>query len=161
MGEYEERYPDAFGRGEETETEPKHRPFRGLPRQVRSEEPVPADAPTVAEGTNLPNPPVAKPAPVHHEPLPRRVFVERPAADIRANVEERLKDAPYVDASTISVAVDGSEVRLDGTVSTLFAVSVARSLASNVPGVSRVQVQLRVAPAPRGYEMAPDNPERH
>jgi hypothetical protein len=40
------------------------------------------------------------------------------------------------------------------------AISLARALVSNIAGVSRVQVQLRVQPVPRTYEGAAAVPLR-
>ena len=96
------------------------------------------------------------PGPERGQERPRRVFIERVPGDVQRDVQERLNDSPFVDASGISVSVAASEVTLDGTVDTPFAVSVAKSLASNVSGVGRVVSQLQVKPAPRGYAMVPD-----
>src|SRR5665213_826846 len=152
MGEYEDRYPDSFGRGEETASTPQHRHFVGLdlPRQVRDDEPAIAEKPDEAP----PAPPLAQSSERHHE-HPRRVFIEREPRVIQEDVQERLGESPFVDAAGISVLVEGSTVTLDGTVDSLFAVSVAKSLASNVPGVSRVQAELRVVPTLRSYAVAP------
>jgi hypothetical protein len=117
---------------------------------VRDERQPTAEAPAVAEGATPAAAPAAPAAAAEHHDQPvRRVFVERPAEDIRKDVEERLRDNPYVDATGISVVVDGSDVTLEGLVDGLFAVSVARSLAANVAGVRRVETQLKVRPAPR------------
>jgi hypothetical protein len=164
MGEYEDRYPDAYGRDEEVEAKetPKdtHRHFRGtgLPRQVRSDPPpvvVPAnvlDAPPVVtiEEPSTPSPPL--------RPVERpRPSTERSSREIHDDVAEQLNGSPFIDASGVSISVDGSQVTLEGTINSLMAVSLARALTTNVPGVSRVQVQLRVEPAPRDYRMVPDN----
>jgi osmotically-inducible protein OsmY len=53
------------------------------------------------------------------------------------------------------VTVDGSEVTLQGTINSLMAISLARALVSNIAGVGRVQVGLRVQPPRRSYETAP------
>ncbi|MBV8778723.1 MAG: BON domain-containing protein [Alphaproteobacteria bacterium] len=163
MGEYEERYPEAFGRGETTEERPRRRHFFGLnlSRQVRDDKPALAEAgddkavtatqPALAPNATPARPPgAAGPGRGADRPAPRRVFVERPAEEIRAEVSERLNQNPYVDLSRIAVTVEAAEVTLAGSVDTLFAVSVARALAANVSGVRRVQAELRVerAPAP-------------
>jgi hypothetical protein len=132
MGEYEERYPESYGNSEET----------------TAAEPQPVIV-------NMPEAGAAPPPPRHVERA-QRPLVERPAHEICDDVFEQLNASPFIDASGISISVDGSEVTLDGTIDTLFAVSVAKSLTSNVPGVSRVQVQLRVQPTPHGYEIGPD-----
>jgi hypothetical protein len=155
MGEYEDRYPDAFGRGEEIEPASTHRQFfgRGLPRQVRDDEPAVIEAPQNPE-----HPAEAAPAPAARsrpaEPT-RPALVERPPPEISADVYEQLNASPFIDASGISITVDGSEVRLDGTINSLIAIAMARALASNVPGVSRVEVRLRVQTAPRNQAPVP------
>jgi osmotically-inducible protein OsmY len=79
-----------------------------------------------------------------------RQFVERPAQDIRDDVVGELNDSPFIDATGIAVTVEGSEVMLGGTINSLMAISLAQALVSNVAGVSRVQVRLRVQQARRG-----------
>jgi len=125
MGEYEDRYPDAYGNGEVIE-EDRH---------------FEADRPET------------RPAPQHRERV-ARAFVVRPPQDIRNEVVEQLNASPFIDATGIAVTLDGSEVTLDGTINSLMAISLAQALVSNVAGVSRVQVHLRVQPAPRTYETA-------
>ena len=161
MSEYEDRYPDAYGRQEETEPEPRRRHFLGigLPRQVRDPEPPLAearrDAPPVVNIQDAGRAPWAQRAPQpRHVERPRRPLVERSPQEICDDVAEALAGSPFIDASGISVTVDGSEVTLDGTINSLIAISLAKALVSNVPGVGRVQVQLRVQPAPRTYETA-------
>jgi BON domain-containing protein len=154
MGEYEDRYPDAIGRGEETGPARKRGDAIsfGPPRQVRDDQSAVTEAQVAAEDA-IPAPP--PPRLEQHDRPPRRVFVERDPADIHRDVVEQLNASSLVDATGISVAVDGSNVTLDGTINSLFAVSVARSLASQVPGVGRVEVRLDVRPAPRDYEPPP------
>ncbi len=161
MSEYEDRYPDAYGRQEEAEPKPRRRHFLGfgLPRQVReSESPLAEqrhDAPPVANLQEASRPPLTQGAPQpRHVERPRRPLVERSPQEICGDVTEQLAGSPFIDASGISVTVDGSEVTLDGTINSLIGISLARALASNVPGVGRVQVQLRVLPAVRSYETA-------
>jgi hypothetical protein len=153
MGEYEDRYPDAYGHGEETEPEVERRHFLGigLPRQVRD------DHPAIAELQGERAEPVAAPRPPRHVERPRRVLIARTPREICDDVYGELNASPFIDASGISISVDGSEVILEGTIDSLFGISVAQALATNVPGVSRAQVRLRVAPAPRDYVMVPDD----
>jgi len=54
--------------------------------------------------------------------------------------------SPFIDGSGISVTVDGSRVF---DLNSLIAISLAKALASNVPGVGYRPVQLRVGPPPR------------
>jgi hypothetical protein len=139
MSEYEDRYPEAYGRREETDREPRPRRFLGLglPRQVRDI----ADLP----------PRESRHAAQLHTERPRRPLVERSPSEICEDVAEQLAASPFVDASGISITVDDGEIRLDGTINSLIAISLARALALNVSGVSRVQVQLRVVQAPKRY----------
>src|ERR1700735_4392939 len=112
MGEYEDRYPDAFGRGKEIDPEPKHDrlPGVGLPDQVRDDQ-VRGDGPAVAESPEEaapvpaaipaePSKPAAPlPGPERGQERPRRVFIERVPGDVQRDVQERLNDSPFVDAS--------------------------------------------------------------
>jgi hypothetical protein len=147
MGEYEDRYPEAYG--EETESQAAQRRLRGLglPRQVRDGEPAVVEPAQDAESTPKPPRP-----PRQFERAPRPI-VQRSPQEICDDVYVALNSNPSIDTSGISIWVDGSEVTLDGSINSLIAVSIAQSLVSNVPGVSRVQVQLRVAP-PRGSQTA-------
>jgi hypothetical protein len=144
MGEYEDRYPDAYGHGEVIDKDVTERHFTGIgpPRQTRNPEPA-AGAPRLQ----------AHKAAAHRERV-ARPLVARPPQDIRADVSEQLNDSPFIDATGITVTVDGSEVTLEGTIYSLIAIALARALASNIAGVGRVQVRLRVQAAPRTYETA-------
>lgn len=151
MSEYEDRYPDAYGRGEEAEPRPRHFFGLGLSRQVRDDEPAVAeerrDAPTVVDLQDVGGAAWARrPAPPRQVERPQRPLVERGPGEICDDVAEQLNSSPFIDTSGISITVDGPEVTLGGTINSLIAISLARALASSVPGVSRVQVQLRVQP---------------
>jgi len=161
MGEYEESYPEAYGRQEETEPRRRHFLGFGLPRQVRDAEPAVAEArgdvvSVEVVKVNAPDagshPPA--PQPPRHAERPRQPLVQRTPGEIGADVAQQLADSPFIDASDISVTVDESEVTLAGTINSLIAISLAQALASNVPGISRVQVRLRVRPTTRRYETA-------
>ena len=161
MSDYEDRYPDAYGRQEETEPKPRRRHFfgLGLSRQVRdSESPLAEqrrDAPPVVNLQEEGRAPLTqRPSQPRHVERPRHPLVERSPQEIRDDVTEQLAGNAFIDTSGISVTVDGSEVTLDGTINSLIAISLAKALASNVPGVGRVQVQLRVPPTARPYETA-------
>ena len=142
MGEYEDRYPDAYRHGEETEPEAEHRRYLGvrLPRQVRDGHPAAVERP---RGSETPARPAPQPRIVEHV---RQAPVARTPREICDDIYEQLKDSPFIDASGIAISVDGSEVTLDGTINSLIAIALARALVTNIPGVSRVQVQLRVQP---------------
>jgi len=169
MGDYEDRYPDAFGRGEEIDPGPEHRHFRGvgLSRQVRDDKPAIAeargDAPMVVniqQPDTIREPALAPPRSRYVErprERPRRPLVARTPRQICDDVAEQLNASPFIDATGISITVDDSEVTLDGTINSLIAISLAQALVSNVSGVSRVQVRLRVQPAPRAYRMVPED----
>ncbi len=128
MGEYEDRYPESYGNSEGAEA---------------ADVPVPVNT-------------QVSPRPTRHVERVQRPLVERAPQEICDDVFAQLNASPSIDASGISISVDGSEVTLEGTINSLIAVSMARALASNVPGVSRVQVQLRVRPSPYHYT-GPDN----
>ena len=144
MGEYEDRYPDAYGRNEVIEDRgARHFTGRGLPRQTRDQ--------TVVET------PPAAPQP-DTPPRTSRSFVARPASDIRDDAMRELAASPFIDAAGIDVAVaaDGV-VTLSGTINSLIAIPLARALVSNIAGVRRVETQLRLARAARSYD--PPTPE--
>jgi hypothetical protein len=63
---------------------------------------------------------------------------------IREDVNDRLTDSPYVDASEIEVMVSKGEVTLSGMVSNRWEKRNAEDLAEAVSGVSYVQNNLRV-----------------
>jgi osmotically-inducible protein OsmY len=63
---------------------------------------------------------------------------------IRDDVNDRLTDDPFLDATHVEVAVEGGEVTLTGTVSQRGDKRRAEDLADNVSGVKHVQNNLRV-----------------
>jgi osmotically-inducible protein OsmY len=63
---------------------------------------------------------------------------------IRADVNERLTDDPYVDASEVEVSVSGREVTLTGTFDSREAKRRVEDCAERVSGVRHVQNNLRV-----------------
>lgn len=67
---------------------------------------------------------------------------------IAEDVNDRLADDGYVDASGIEVTVGGGEVTLNGTVTERFAKRRAEDIAESVSGVKHVQNNLRVAAQP-------------
>jgi hypothetical protein len=62
---------------------------------------------------------------------------------ITEDVNDRLTDDPYVDASDISVTVRDGEVTLDGTVENRYAKRRSEDIAERVGGVKHVQNNLR------------------
>ncbi|HZS09984.1 MAG TPA: BON domain-containing protein [Blastocatellia bacterium] len=65
---------------------------------------------------------------------------------IREDVNDRLSDHPYLDASEIEVAVSNGEVTLTGTVDQRWAKRTAEDIAENVSGVKDVHNNLKVTP---------------
>jgi len=63
---------------------------------------------------------------------------------IRDDVNDRLTDDPFVDASEIDVSVQNGEVTLGGTVDNRQAKRRAEDIAENISGVKHVQNNLRV-----------------
>lgn len=69
----------------------------------------------------------------------------RSDARIEEDVNDRLTDDPYVDASEVEVSVKDREVTLNGTVDSRQAKRAAEDCAEHVSGVVHVQNNLRVA----------------
>jgi osmotically-inducible protein OsmY len=63
---------------------------------------------------------------------------------IREDINDRLTDHDYLDASNIDVAVNGSDVTLTGTVNTRYEKRLAEDIADNVSGVKNVENRIRV-----------------
>ena len=68
----------------------------------------------------------------------------RSAERVRDDVNDRLTDDPFLDASDVEVAVEGGEVTLTGMVSSRQDKRRAEDLADNVSGVKHVQNNLRL-----------------
>jgi osmotically-inducible protein OsmY len=73
---------------------------------------------------------------------------------IREDVNDRLSDDPYVDASEIEVTVSSCEVTLSGTVDSRDAKRRAEDCAEAVSGVRHVQNNLRIQQAGAGQGSA-------
>jgi hypothetical protein len=156
MGDYEDRYPEAYGRGDEAKPPADKHAEAGPPRQVR-------DAPiagAAAPAASSPRPPTA-PAEPHamrregpHRGRGPRGY-RRTSERILEDLCDRLTEDPFVDASEIEVQVNGTEVLLAGIVDDWTAQRQAQSIAQDVAGVTRVVNNLRVAahltePSPGG-----------
>jgi hypothetical protein len=74
---------------------------------------------------------------------------------MRDDVNDRLTDSDWLDASDIDVSVVAGEVTLSGTVESRYAKRLAEDLAESVSGVSNVQNNLRVQ---RGREAVAGSP---
>lgn len=74
---------------------------------------------------------------------------------IREDINDRLTDNDWLDASDIEVSVVSAEVTLSGTVDSRYAKRLAEDIAESVSGVSHVQNNLRVN---RGWEVGLGKP---
>lgn len=63
---------------------------------------------------------------------------------IRDDINDRLTDYPYLDASDIEVEVNNGEVTLTGTVESRYAKRMAEDIAEDISGVTHVENRLRV-----------------
>jgi len=63
---------------------------------------------------------------------------------IKEDINDRLSDHPFIDASDVEVTVVNSEVTLTGTVNDRREKRLAEDLAENVSGVNNVENKLRV-----------------
>ena len=70
---------------------------------------------------------------------------------IRDDINDRLTDYPYLDASDIEVEVNNGEVVLTGTVDSRYAKRMAEDVTEDVSGVSHVENRLRVKQNSSGY----------
>lgn len=64
---------------------------------------------------------------------------------IREDVNDRLTDHDFLDASDIEVSVSNGEVTLTGTVNNRYAKRLAEEIAESVSGVTNVENRLRVS----------------
>ena len=166
MGEYEDRYPDAYGR-QETEGQPPAQAELHLPpRQHRQSTlfntrfgagaaaetapawqhaPTPrqADRPGLVEPTAAP-----RPVPGSYRGLGPRGYV-RSDRRIYEDICDRLTENPFIDASDIAVLVHDRTVALSGSVDSMPALHRAEEIAREVPGVADVRNELTIAAAAR------------
>lgn len=63
---------------------------------------------------------------------------------IREDINDRLTDHPYIDASDIEVTVNNGEVKLNGVVESRQAKRLAEDIAESVSGVTDVENRLRI-----------------
>ena len=166
MGEYEERYPDAYGRGDDN-AEPAAPPSPpadrkeaalsqpqdglALRRQVglgAAAETRPAwnHRPSEPAGIVEPAPPSARSAALDYRGVGPRGYVRKPER-LYEDICDRLMENPFIDASDITVSVTGSEVRLAGSVDSAIVARQAETIARQVSGVSWVRNDLLLHPA--------------
>jgi hypothetical protein len=162
MGEYEDRYPDAYGRGQEpapqgvpppTEASDRFALRRrfGLGPLGPTMEPAPAWQHAQRELPSVPPhmvEPTAQPAQseVNYRGVGPRGYVRSPER-IYEDLCDRLTENPFIDASDITVSVTGSEVRLTGSVDSAIVARQVEVIARQVSGVSWVHNALRLRPA--------------
>lgn len=69
---------------------------------------------------------------------------QRPDERVREEINDRLTDNDWLDASDIDVSVTSGEVTLTGTVDSRYSKRLAEDIAESVTGVAHVQNNLRV-----------------
>jgi hypothetical protein len=159
MGEYEDRYPDAYGRGQEPAPQGVPPPTEARDRFALRRRfglgplgPTMERAPTwqhaQRELPNLPRrmvEPTAQPAQseVNYRGVGPRGYVRSPAR-IYEDICDRLTYDSLIDASDIEVAISGVEVTLSGSVDSAMAVRQAEAIARDVAGVKQVRNALSV-----------------
>jgi hypothetical protein len=170
MGEYEDRYPDAYGRDEAAapasppderqEAPSRQQPQRGRDRfslrglllgaGAPSEAPAPGAAwehgPAAPVQTIEPALPEQKPEQKterDYRGVGPRGYVRSPTR-IYEDICDRLTDHPLLDASNIEVVVSGIEVALRGSVEDAIAAGRAAAIARDVPGVKTVRNELKL-----------------
>lgn len=160
MGEYEDRYPDAYGRDEAAA--PPSRPEERIPapplrpgrewRLLRR-----AGAGAATETTAAPAPwqharsetaqmiePTAPPNPDrNYRGIGPRGYVRSPTR-IYEDICDRLTEHPLIDASDIEVLISGIEVVLAGSVDSAVIAARVEAIAREVPGVKTVRNTLEV-----------------
>lgn len=164
MGEYEDRYPDAYGREnaarEQTPASPREEIVRPTARPPMREPGAPAAA--MAPLSDV-RPASGRPASDwQHEPagtgtyrgLGPRGYTRSPQR-IYEDICDRLTENPFIDASDVEVRVEGLAVTLSGSVDSGIASRQAEQIAAEVVGVSRVHNRLTVRVASRSTEPTP------
>jgi len=154
MGEYEERYPDAYGR-EETEGQPPAPAELHLPpRQHRQStlynnrigsaavDPRPGREREPASASIAP----ARRARASYRGLGPRGYI-RSDQRVYEDICDRLTENPFIDASDIVVSVRDRTVALSGRVDNVLARHQAEEIAREAVGVADVRNGLIVAAA--------------
>ena len=163
MGEYEDRYPDAYGRNETEGQPPTQAEFYLPPRQHRQSTlfnrrlGLGADTETAPAWQHGPSGQTAPEQPQFIEPTapPRRARASyrglgprgytRSDQRIYEDVCDRLTENPFIDATDIVVSVRDRTVTLAGSVDTMLALHQAEEIAREVAGVANLRNDLIVA----------------
>jgi hypothetical protein len=163
MGEYEERYPDAYGRDETAAQPASAAELRLPPRQHRQSTlfrtgvGLDAAAETAAAWQHGPTGQSAPEQPRFVEPTapPRRARASfrglgprgyvRSDQRIYEDICDRLTENPFIDASDIAVSVRNAAVTLSGSVDNILALHQAEEIAREVAGVATVRNELIVS----------------
>jgi len=176
MGDYEDRYPEAYGRGEDPQMSTAQELKEAQsPRQTPNK--MTANLRRLGLGT--PAQRAIDPAPRtgwHHAPDQAATRMEppgkiieptgppgpmRPAGNFRGigprgylrsptriyeDICDRLTENPFIDASDIEVSVTGAEVLLRGRVDSMTALRQAGEIAHETAGVAQLRNELIVQP---------------
>jgi BON domain-containing protein len=161
MGEYEDRYPDAYGRdavpAPASPAEERKERYGRDRLSLRSLFGGASDATPPAgwqQGRAVPAQPI-EPQTIEPTPLPERRteqdyrgvgprgYVRSPTR-IYEDICDRLTDHPLLDASDIEVLVTGIEVILRGSVENAIAARRAEAIAWDVAGVKTVRNELKL-----------------
>jgi len=163
MGDYEDRYPEAYGRGEDPQLPVSDELKEAqIPRQTRDK--VSANLRRLGLGTpaqrnieqsppgwrhepNVTSPstiePTAPRPPGNFRGIGPRGYLRSPAR-IYEDICDRLTENPFIDASDIEVAITGAEVTLRGTVDSAVALRQAETIAHETAGVAQIRNEMTV-----------------
>ena len=150
MGEYEDRYPDAYGRDETAGQPPAQSELNLPPRQHRQSTlfntrfGIGAAAETAPAWQHAPTAPPRR-AHESYRGLGPRGYI-RSDQRIYEDICDRLTENPFIDASDITVTVRDRTVTLAGSVENMLALHQAEEIAYEVAGVADVRNELIVAP---------------
>jgi BON domain len=161
MGEYEDRYPDAYGRDEAPppSSTPQPRDRKEAPPRPASEQLPPRSLRWGGTRSGMAPPPPWQHAPAETAPATAPASSRSPGRDYRGvgprgyvrsptriyeDICDRLAEHPLIDASDIEVLISGIEVVLAGSVDNAITADRAEALARQVPGVTAVRNALTV-----------------
>jgi len=172
MGEYEERYPDAYGRDETAGEPPAAAELHLPPRQHRQSTLFNETASAWRHGPTGPTPPVMPESSRLVEPMvpPHRVRASyrglgprgyvRSDQRIYEDICDRLTENPFIDASDTAVSVHHRTVTLTGSVDNVLAMHQAEEIAREVAGVADLRNYLNVSGGERREMAVPASGDR-